>query len=1078
MPECPSSNAQRIASYHRLFKGFMQLRTTRVLLIGLFFLAAVQAQTPAAQTSPAQQNQNAPRRPAHTGSTGSVSGSIKDDTGGVIPGAVVTLANESGTVQTVKTKGDGTYVFRGVPPGTYTVSSEFAGLQQQGITAVSVTAGQTASGNIAMTVQAQRQEVTVTDTTANVVSTDPASNASALVLKPEDLDALPDDPDDMEADLQALAGPSAGPGGNQIYIDGFSGGRLPPKESIREIRINSNPFSAEFDKLGYGRIQIFTKPGSDKFHGQGYYNISDGIWNSRNPFLVAPGSANPPFRTQLFGGNVSGPIGKHGSFFVDAERRQIDDNGIITATIPGQNFLTSSPYQNYYSTPQRRTTVSPRVDYQLGSNNTLSFRYSYLENDHILTGISGFNLPGQSINGIAYPSTGYSSSSTEHVVQIVETSVINTKAVNETHFIFDSTRSGDASQSTAPALNVSQSFTSGGSGFSAPGFPSSYGLEHYFELQNYTSVTWGPHTTKFGVRVRATTDDNSTPKNFNGIYSFLGGSAELLGTGFSDTGQKTVVTSIQQYLTTEQLLAAGRSTTQIAALGYGPSKYSVNAGNPYIGANQEDFGPFMQDDWRVKPNLTVSAGFRLETQTNINHHFDWAPRFGFAWSPNARAGGRAKTVIRGGWGIFYDRFGLTSVENALRYNTGGYQTYTLYSPLTYNAAFDTPIDLTNSTAVAIGANQRYQIDSHLQAPRLMQTAIGLERQLAAHTTLSVNFLNSRGIHEFRTVDINAPVPTPGMLPPGATANSNTGSNNTGIRPYGDLAGDIYDYQSTGTLKQTQLIVGANAQVGRAITLFSRYSYNNAHSDTDGLSTLPADPYNLRADWGRSNLDTSHSLFIGGSIAAKWGLRFSPFIVAHTGTPFNISTGTDLYLQGSTTPTARPGIVDSSLSYYGVPGFPGVGQTALTKYYYNATPLVSAPGTSDMIARNAGTGPGFLGVNLRVSKTWGFGTTKFAGASGGASAGGGGGGGGGPRGGGGFGGGGPRGGPGGESSAHRYNLTASLNARNILNHENLNTPNGTITSPYFLYSTGITGGFGAEATASNQRRLDLQLRFTF
>ena len=139
--------------------------------------------------------------------------------------------------------------------------------------------------------------------------------------------------------LQALGGPSAGPGGNQIYIDGFTGGRLPPKASIREIRINSNPFSAEFDKLGYGRIQIFTKPGTDKFHGQGYYNISDGIWNSRNPFLTSI----PPFRTQLFGGNVSGPIGKHASFFIDVERRNIDDNGIITATIPTADFLGSQP---------------------------------------------------------------------------------------------------------------------------------------------------------------------------------------------------------------------------------------------------------------------------------------------------------------------------------------------------------------------------------------------------------------------------------------------------------------------------------------------------------------------------------------------------------------------------------------------------------------------------------------------------------------------------------------------------------------------------------------------------------------
>ncbi len=1054
----------------------MNFPTLRVFLAALVVAGGIQAQTPAAQNRPG--TQAAQSRPVRPGSAGVISGTVKDDTGGVIPGADVTLANESGTVQTTKTKADGTYTLRGIAPGTYTLSATYAGLQQQGILAVTVTGGQAAAGNITMTVQAQRQEVTVTDTTTNVVSTDPANNASALVLKPEDLDALPDDPDDMEADLQALAGPSAGPGGNQIYIDGFSGGRLPPKESIREIRINSNPFSSEYDKLGYGRIQIFTKPGSDKFHGQGYYNISDGIWNSRNPFLVQAGASDPPFRTQLFGGNVSGPLSKHASFFIDTERRQIDDNGIVTATIPSSDFLTSSPYQTYYSTPQRRTTVSPRVDYQLGANNTLSFRYSYLENDHVLTGIGAFNIPGQNIGNISFPSTGYSSSTTEHTVQIVETSVLNAKAVNETHFIFDDERSGETSQSTAPGLNVSQSFVSGGSGYSAPGFPSSNDLEHYYELQNYTSITWGPHTTKFGVRVRATTDDNTTPKNFNGVYSFLGSPKAtvfaLVGSQLTPTNQTASITSIQQYLTTERLLAQGMSIQDISGYNYGPSKYTVNAGNPYIGVNQEDFGPFVQDDWRVKPNLTLSLGLRWEYQTNISDHTDWAPRFGFAWSPSSKSGtGRPKTVVRGGWGIFYDRLTISNVENALRYGGNGYQTYTLNSGalgFTYNSEFNTQIPLANLQAVT-GSAQRYQIDSHMQAPRLMQTAIGLERQVLAHTTLNVNFLNSRGNHEFRTVDLNAPAATPGQLPPNASGNANP------ARPYQGL-GDIYNYESSGTFKQTQVIVGVNSQLGRTVTLFSRYSYNDAHSDTDGIGTLPADPYNFRADWGRSNLDTAHSLFLGGSIAAKWGLRFSPFIVAHSGTPFNITTGTDLYLQGSATPTARPQILDPSLSYYGVPGFPGLNKTYLSNAVYNAVPLVPVPGTTDMISRNAGTGPGFLGLNLRVSKTWGFGTTKFSGPSGGSRGGGGGGGGHGHGGPGGFGGG-PGGGfGGGESSEHRYNLTVSVNARNIINHENLNTPNGSITSPYFLYSTGITGGFGAEATASNQRRIDLQLRFSF
>src|SRR3954452_3145476 len=306
----------------------MNIRITRVVFAGILIACSVFCQAPAPQGSSPQPSG---RRGTRAGN-GTITGTVKDDTGGVIPGATITVSTEKGLVQTVQSGADGTYTFRGLPPGSCSVSATHSGLQQEGATAITLAPGQAATGNITMTLQVQKQEVTVTDTAINTVSTDPANNAGALVLRQEDLDALPDDPDDLEADLQALAGPSAGPGGNQVFIDGFSGGRLPPKESIREIRINSNPFSAEFDKLGFGRIQIFTKPGSDKFHGQGMYSISDNVWNSRNPFLVQPGASNPPFRTQLFGGNVSGPLTKHGSFFVDAERRQIDDNAIINAS--------------------------------------------------------------------------------------------------------------------------------------------------------------------------------------------------------------------------------------------------------------------------------------------------------------------------------------------------------------------------------------------------------------------------------------------------------------------------------------------------------------------------------------------------------------------------------------------------------------------------------------------------------------------------------------------------------------------------------------------------------------------------
>src|SRR5580693_2475058 len=324
----------------------MKLRAIVISLYGLLFAASIFGQAPAAQPPPAAQPTPAAQPPpaaqtppaakpapvqraARVPGTGTVTGTVADDTGGVIPNATVTLTDSNGKTQIMKTQGDGTYTFVNVQPGNYTVSADFTGLAQAGVVMVQVASAKAATGNIVMNVQMQKQEVTVQAETNTSVSVDPSQNVGALVLKKEDLDALPDDPDDLEQGLQALAGPSAGPSGGQIYIDGFTGGRLPPKESIREIRINQNPFSAEYDKLGFGRIEILTKPGSDKFRGQVFFNDSDGAFNSRNPYATN----KPNFFNRQYGGNVSGPLSKRASFFFDFEARDIDDNAIVAAQI-------------------------------------------------------------------------------------------------------------------------------------------------------------------------------------------------------------------------------------------------------------------------------------------------------------------------------------------------------------------------------------------------------------------------------------------------------------------------------------------------------------------------------------------------------------------------------------------------------------------------------------------------------------------------------------------------------------------------------------------------------------------------
>jgi len=235
-------------------------------------------------------------------SAATLRGQVTDELGGLIVGATVTVADVQGLHKTVTTNDQGNYVFSALAPGRYTVRATAPGFALYENTAVDIAAGARDPLNIALHVTVEQVEVTVTAEAP--VSTEPESNAAAVVLRASDLDALPDDPDDLADALQALAGPSAGPSGGQLFIDGFSQGRFPPKESIREVRINRNPFSAEYDRLGYGRIEIFTKPGTDKLRGQAFLNFNDESLNSRNPFS----SRRAPYQARRYGGIVSGPL--------------------------------------------------------------------------------------------------------------------------------------------------------------------------------------------------------------------------------------------------------------------------------------------------------------------------------------------------------------------------------------------------------------------------------------------------------------------------------------------------------------------------------------------------------------------------------------------------------------------------------------------------------------------------------------------------------------------------------------------------------------------------------------------------
>jgi carboxypeptidase family protein/TonB-dependent receptor-like protein len=1018
-------------------------------------------------------------------------GVVADEFGATIIGATVTVTDASGVEKTATTNGEGVYVFNGLAPGKYSLRASATGFAVFEEAEVVLAAGQRATHDITLGVTIEEQKVTIAAETP--LSTDSTNNANQTLITGKDLDALPDDPDELAAALQALAGPSMGPNGGQIFVDGFSSGRMPPKESIREIRINQNPFAAENDQPS-GRIDILTRPGTDKLRGSTFFNFQDESLNSRNPFATSS-SKRSPFQVRQYGGNLGGPlVKKRASFFVDFERREIDDSELVKATTLDAAF---NPIDLGFGVvvPRRNLTFSPRIDLQINPNNTLIGRYNFTRSTTANNGVGGFSLPERA----------YTSSFTQQEIQFTETAVLNAAMINETRFQFSRNRAESLGDITRPTVNVSSSFISGGSQVGDV-----TNTNQRIELQNFLAWQKGSHAIKFGGRVRRVSITDINPNNFGGSFTFTGGLVPTLDANNNPlTGQPVFVDSLERYRRTVLLMQDPRHLTpvEIRERGGGASQFNISAGEPEASVSQTDFGVYAQDDWRIRPNFTLSFGLRYEKQTNISSKFNFAPRLAFAWSPGAANSTKPPTmVIRGGGGVFYNRFSESSTLQANRFNGVNQQQFFVSEiPLyTANGQFipplPTPLD---SFPVApplnslTGVNQQitWRVAKDLQAPVVYMGGTQVERQLPYRFTLFAGVFMMRIQHVIRARDINAPIPgTPGR------------------RPFGNV-GDIFQYESSGRFNMNQLFIGFNNRFSRTLTFFSSYVLAKTTNDTDGQGggMFPANSYDLTGEFGRAGFDVRHRFTFAGTINLPWWqVSLNPFIVASSGRPFNIVTGQDT--NGDRLFTERPAFAPAGVNCSAPPA-----DVLCTPFgNFNTRPAAG----EELIPRNFGEGPGFLSINMRISKTWNFGTIKPSSAANSNSqqgqptaqvgggrgpgagvprvpgGGGGGGGQGGPGGGGGRGGGGgggmaALGGPlgSGGAEAKRYSMQFSLNFQNILNHVNLNPPVGNLSSPFFGQSTSLSGGFGGfgpgggggggfGGSGTGNRRVTAQVRFNF
>jgi carboxypeptidase family protein/TonB-dependent receptor-like protein len=922
--------------------------------------------------------------------SGAVRGKAVDALGALVGGASVTIINANGTPRTTQTNRDGAFTLNNLAPGRYTVRATAPGFAPYENSEVEVSAGQITSLDVMLVVTVNEQ-VTVENNQA--VNTDPEANASATVLRESDIEALPDNAADLAAALQALAGPAAGPSGGEVYIDGFSGGRLPPRDTIREIRINQNPFSSEYDRLGFGRIEIFTKPGTDKYRGEMEVEFEDESLNSRNPF--APNKA--AFQVRTVSGNFGGPIIKNrASFFVDVDHEHADNNTVINALIldPALNI---TPFQLAVLVPSRDIEFSPRVDLKLNDDHTLVGRYSFSSSETKRTGFGGFELL----------SRVFATRDSDHTFRLTETAVVNASTVNEARGQYIRRRSSSESTNNSPTIRVLDAFTAGGANVG-----SAFSNEDRLEFQNTTSFLHGTHSVKVGARLRHVRLVDSSPSNFSGTFTF---------------------TTLDQY-----------RATILNLPGAFPAQFSIAGGNPKAAIKQTDLGLFLQDDWRVNPQLTISLGLRYERQTNISSNFNLAPRFGFAFAPGAGGKNRPKTVFRGGFGVFYDRFGESLSLQASRFDGVNQQQFIVTDPTILDPIIFTQSSVANvPTVAALTAFAQPQttrvVSPELQAPFTIQTAFGIERQLPHKTSLSVTYVSAQTRHLLRSRNIHAPA--------------------GGVRPFPNT-GNIFQYESTGQFNQNQLILNLRSNLSESVSLFSNYAFGGAKSDTDSPGTFPANSYDLVGEYGRAALDIRHRFVIGGNLTAPFGFSFGPFITFRTGAPFNITTGTDQ--NGDTLFTERPAFATNASES-------GILSTKLGTL--DPTP---EPGDT-IIPRNYGRGPEFFIVNLRATKEFGFGGGEKKSVQG--QGGGGGGGRGGinsP-----FGGGGAQ--RGGDEDESKYRLEFTAQIRNLFNHTNRGLPVGNLRSALAGESLSLAGGFGFGGGGGSQagnRRIELAVQFSF
>jgi hypothetical protein len=729
------------------------------------------------------------------------------------------------------------------------------------------------------------------------VSVDADHGAGTHTLTAQDLQGMADDPDDFKRQLQVLAASSGGaPGQAIITVDGFqNSSTFPPKSSIASIRVNPDLFSAEYDRPPYqgGRVEIFTKPGRDSMHGALFFTDSDSAFNATDPFAL---SATPAGKRR-YGFEFGGPIRKQKSdFFLALERRDIDEFNVVNAVVLNSEGE-ETPLSENVSAPQRLWIGSARTDWQLSPRNMLAATYSANVNDSDNVGSGGLVLP----------EGGYNSTISEQDLRLTDIFTLSPTLLHQTHIGFTWKSTNDVPLSSAPSLQVAGSFTGGGA-------TAGYLRNRERDLEVDDDVLWShhKHSVKIGVTSLGVMVHDFDPDTFNGAFVFGGG----LAPGLGNSSQQIAISGLEQYRRALLGLPGGVPTT-----------YSVTEGDPLVPFTQWRVAGFAQDQWSVKPRLSLALGLRYALQTSPASFGNLVPRVGMAWSPDHKQ----RWVIHVRGGLFSSPVMPDVTTEAYRLN-GVRQTQTLL----YSPSFTQPLVPTPST-IAVATTRQFA--ANVGQTWSFQSQIGVERELPQHWHAQANLFDAQAWNTLRSRNINAPL-----------VNENTTNPLLAPRPI-TPGRNIFQFEQSGHLHGQVLFLGVDQHSYKRFGIFVGYLYFNLKTDADSATLFPQSSYSDQGETARASWESTHRLFAIGQLNLPEKLSLTSQFDASSGDPYNVVTGMDNNGDGvfndRPSPTSQQG----------------------TGTYQTPFGLLNTTAINGSLGRNAGTMPALIHLDSNLSRTF-------------------------------------------------------------------------------------------------------------